>query len=314
MIQSFFVWIGPAPRVELRHLRYFVAVAETLSFTGAAERLGVSQPPLSQQIRDLEAELGTPLLWRTSRSVALTPAGTAFLTRARGILAEVEEACAEARAVGAGRTGTLDIGLTGSILAGPLGRLIRLFNARYPAVLVRLHEMPPGEQPAALHAHRTDLCFLRRPPEDPSLRVVRAWPEAVGVALPAGHPLAARAAIALGDLSDEAFVSLRLRDSRFAMDLREACLAAGFVPRIVQQVVESASLVNLVAAGLGVALVPDSIGALKRPDIAYRPLAGASPVADVCALYRAPAGTVTENFLALMRDVLGGTDPDRAAS
>ncbi len=262
MVQSFFVWIGPAPPVELRHLRYFVAVADSLSFTGAAERLGVSQPPLSQQIRDLEAELGTPLLWRTSRSVALTPAGTAFLARARHILAEVEEACTEARAVGAGRSGTLDVGLTGSILAGPLGRLIRLFGERYPAVLVRLHEMPPGEQPAALHAHRTDLCFLRRPPEDPSLRVVRAWPEAVGVALPAGHPLAERAAIALGDLSDEPFVSLRLRDSRFATYLQEACLSAGFVPRIVQQVVESASLVNLVAAGLGVALVPASAGAL----------------------------------------------------
>ncbi|AWN46513.1 LysR family transcriptional regulator [Methylobacterium terrae] len=291
--------------MELRHLRYFVAVAESLSFTAAAERLGVSQPPLSQQIRDLEAELGTPLLWRTSRSVALTPAGSAFLARARAVLAEMEEACAEARAVGAGRTGTLDIGLTGSILAGPLGRLIRRFGELYPGVLVRLHEMPLGEQPAALHAHRTDLGFLRHPPDDPSLRTLRAWPEAVGVALPAGHRLAARAEIALGDLAGEAFVSLRLRDSRFAAYLRDACLAAGFAPRLVQQVVESASLVNLVAAGLGVALVPASIGALPRPDIAYRPLAGPAPVADVCALYRTPASAVTENFLALMRDELG---------
>ncbi|PIK72557.1 LysR family transcriptional regulator [Methylobacterium frigidaeris] len=294
--------------MELRHLRYFVAVADSLSFTGAAERLGVSQPPLSQQIRDLEAELGTPLLWRTSRSVALTPAGTAFLARARRVLTEVEEASAEARDVGAGRTGTLDIGLTGSILAGPLGRLIRCFGERYPAVLVRLHEMPPGEQQAALHAHRTDLCFLRRPPDDPSLRVVRAWREAVGVALPVGHRLAGRAAISLSELSDEPFVSLRLRDSRFATSLRDACLSAGFAPRIMQQVVEAASLVNLVAAGLGVALVPESIGAQPRPDIAYRPLAGPAPVADVCALHRAPAGAVTENFLGLMRDALGRMD------
>ncbi|MFH6785190.1 MULTISPECIES: LysR family transcriptional regulator [Methylobacterium] len=291
--------------MELRHLRYFVAVAESLSFTAAAERLGVSQPPLSQQVRDLEAELGTPLLWRTSRSVALTPAGAAFLPRARAILAQVEEASAEARAVGAGRTGTLDLGLTGSILAGPLGRLIRLFGERYPAVLVRLHEMPPGEQPAALHAHRTDLGFLRHPPDDPSLRRLRAWPEAVGVALPAGHRLASRREIALSDLSGEAFVSLRLRDSRFATSLRDACLAAGFAPRLVQQVVESASLVNLVAAGLGVALVPESVGALPRPDIAYRPLAAPAPAADVFALYRAPASAVTENFLALMREHAG---------
>ncbi|KMO43100.1 LysR family transcriptional regulator [Methylobacterium variabile] len=291
--------------MELRHLRYFVAVAESLSFTAAAERLGVSQPPLSQQIRDLEAELGTPLLWRTSRRVALTPAGTAFLDRARAILAQVEEACAQARAVGAGRTGTLDIGLTGSILAGPLGRLIRRFGERYPAVSVRLHEMPPGEQPAALHARRTDLGFLRRPPDDPELRAVRAWPETVGVALPAGHRLAARDRIALQDLRDEPYVSLRLRDSRFATSLWDACLAAGFVPRLTQQVVESASLVNLVAAGLGVALVPESIGALPRPDIVYRPLADPAPVADVCALYKAPATPVAENFLALMREELG---------
>jgi DNA-binding transcriptional LysR family regulator len=226
----------------------------------------------------------------------------------------VEEACAEARAVGAGRTGTLDIGLTGSILAGPLGRLIRRFGERYPDVLVRLHEMPPGEQPAALHAHRTDLGFLRHPPDDPSLRTVRAWPEAVGVALPAGHRLAARVAIALSDLSGEDFVSLRLRDSRFAASLRDACLAAGFAPRLVQQVVESASLVNLVAAGLGVALVPASIGALARPDIAYRPLEGPAPVADVCALYRMRASAVTANFLALMRDELGPSAPESPGS
>ncbi|TGE02255.1 LysR substrate-binding domain-containing protein [Methylobacterium nonmethylotrophicum] len=299
--------------MELRHLRYFVAVAESLSFTAAAERLGVSQPPLSQQIRDLEAELGTPLLWRTSRRVALTPAGTAFLARARAILAEVEAACAEVRAIGAGRSGTLDIGLTGSILAGPLGRLIRLFGERHPSVLVRLHEMAPGEQPAALHARRTDLGFLRRPPDDPSLRVVRAWPEAVGVALPAGHRLASRPAITLADLRDEAYLSLRLHDSRFARDLWDACLAAGFAPRLVQQVVESASLVNLVAAGLGVALVPESIGIVPRPDIVYRPLAGPAPVADVCALHRVPAGPVAENFLALMRSEFGRADGPAAS-
>jgi DNA-binding transcriptional LysR family regulator len=111
----------------------------------------------------------------------------------------------------------------------------------------------------------------------------------------------------LSDLADEAFVSLRLRDSRFATHLRDACLAAGFAPRLVQQVVESASLVNLVAAGLGVALVPESVGALPRSDIAYRPLAAPAPAADVFALFRAPASAVTENFLALMRECPGAT-------
>ncbi|KAB1072403.1 LysR substrate-binding domain-containing protein [Methylobacterium planeticum] len=292
--------------MELRHLRYFVAVAEKLSFTAAAERLGVSQPPLSQQIRDLEAELRTDLFVRSSRRVALTEAGVAFLEQARAILAQVRQASDEARAIGGGRTGTLNIGLTGSILTGPLGRVIERFCERYPEVDIRLHEMPPEEQQAALHARRTDLSFLRSPSEDSGLTADLAWRERVGVVLPEAHPLAARASLPLTSLRDERYLSLRLADSRFANVLWEACLASGFVPRLSQQVVESHSLLGLVAAGLGLALVPEFVGRLPYPGIAYRSLDAPAPSADVYALARAEPGPIAENFLAAMRAHLSG--------
>src|SRR3954469_14827956 len=133
--------------MELRHLRYFVAVAEELSFTAAAHRLRVSQPPLSQQIRDLERELKTTLLVRTSRRVELTAAGRAFLEQAHSILAQTDRAAEQARAIGQGQIGTLNIGTTGSVLLGPL---LAVFSRRFPQVALRIHEMPPQEQEEAL--------------------------------------------------------------------------------------------------------------------------------------------------------------------
>ncbi|GJE46610.1 LysR substrate-binding domain-containing protein [Methylobacterium soli] len=292
--------------MELRHLRYFVAVAEQLSFTAAAARLSVSQPPLSQQIRDLEAELRTDLFVRSSRRVALTEAGTAFLEQARAILAQVRQAADEARAIGSGRTGRLTIGLTGSILTGPLGHLIRCFREDHPDVDIRLHEMPPEAQQAALHARRTDLSFLRSPPDDPDLRAELAWRERVGVALPEAHPLADRASLPLIALRDARYLSLRLADSRFANTLWDACLASGFVPRLSHQMVESHALLGLVAAGLGLALVPEFVGRLPYPGIAYRPLDEPAPNADVYALARADPGPIATNFLAAMRTQLSG--------
>ena len=293
--------------MELRHLRYFVAVAEELSFTAAASRLRVSQPPLSQQIRQLEQELNTLLFTRTSRRVELTAAGTAFLDHARAILAQAEQAAEQARAIGRGRIGTLDIGLTGSVLLGPLGSLVAAFSAQFPQVIVRLHEMSPLEQHAALHARRTDISFLRRPPDDPGLITELAWPEKIGVALPQRHPLAARKQIPLSALRDEGHAFLRLKDSRFAQYLRDCCVEAGFVPRISQQVVESYSLVSLVAAGLGVALVPECVRNLSRPGVVYRPLKAPAPVADVKMLYRPDYSAVAEGFVRLAREFLKET-------
>ena len=290
--------------MELRHLRYFVVVAETLSFTEAARRLAISQPPLSQQIRDLELEIGTTLIMRSSRRVTLTPAGVAFLARARQILAEASRACEEARVIGAGRTGSLDVGLTGAVLLGGLGRLVAAFQEFAPGVLVRLHEMPPSEQEAALIAGRLDLCFLRTPGADPALAAEPAWSEGVSVVLRRDHPLAARHQLALADLRDQPFVFFRRSDSRFADHLWTCCIEAGFVPRIVQEVVEAHAVMALVADGFGIALLPASARRLAPSDLWFRPLAGNPARADVSLVYRCEHSAVVAEFLGYARSRL----------
>jgi DNA-binding transcriptional LysR family regulator len=164
--------------------------------------------------------------------------------------------------------------------------------------------MPPQEQQAALHARRTDVSFLRRPAEDPDLVAELAWPETVAVALPERHPLAGCRRVSLPDLRDESFVFLRLEDSRFAQYLRDCCVEAGFLPRVSQQVVEAYSLTSLVAAGLGVALVPECVRALSRCGVVYRPLEEPALRADVKMVYRPDRGGVAERFIGLAREFL----------
>ena len=300
--------------MELRHLRYFVVVAEELSFTAAAQRLHISQPPLSQQIRDLETEVGTELLRRTSRRVELTPAGAAFLRHARAVLEQVGQAADQARAIGRGLSGKLDIGMTGSVLLGPLAQLVADYAAAYPQVAVRLHEMPPMDQIAALHDRRTDVSFLRCPAVDRDLKTEFAWSERTVAALPEGHPLSGRGMLALADLRGETFVSLRLRDSPFAEYLVECCVRAGFMPRISQEVFEAYSLTSLVAAGLGVALVPETVRTLARSGIVYLPLADPCPIADVMIAYREDGDAVVTRFLRSARIFLEGRSGATQAS
>lgn len=290
--------------MELRHLRYFVAVAETLSFTEAARRLAISQPPLSKQIQDLEAEIGTALIARSSRRVALTPAGMALLSRAKLILAESDQAMAEVRSIGAGRVGTLDIGLTGSVLLGGLGALIAAFQAAFPAVGVRLREMPPDEQETAVAAGQLDLCFLRTPRAGTGLAAERAWAEGIQVALPRGHRLATHRTLQLSALRDEAFVFFRRTNSRFAEHLWGCCIAAGFAPLVVQEAVEASALLALVSARFGVALLPESARRLAPVDVAFRPLSGSNAHADVSILYRREPTPVVAEFLRFARERL----------
>jgi len=290
--------------VELRHLRYFLVVAEELSFTAAAARLRISQPPLSQQIQDLETELKTPLFLRTSRKVELTPAGIAFLDHVRSILGQVGQAVEQTQAVGSGKSGKLDIGATGSVLLGPLASIIAAYGRQHPEVLVRLHEMAPLAQFDCLHARKTDISFLRSPMEDPELVTEVAWREQVWVALPTGHRLSKRDRLRLADLRNDDHVFLRLEDSPFAQYLRNCCVEAGFIPRISQQVVEAYSLTSLVAGGLGVALVPESVRHLSRRGVIYRPLCEPAPAADVKMVFRPDGNPVVARFVELARELL----------
>lgn len=291
--------------MELRHLRYFVALAQELSFTRAAERLRVSQPPLSQQIRALEEELGTQLFARTSRRVDLTAAGEVFLGHAKAILERVEQAASQARAIGAGTSGHLEIGLSGSLLLGPLPRLIASYRRAFPGVAVALHEMTPAAQLAALRERRIDLSFSRTAVHDDVFASELAWPDPVVLALPRGHRLARRRQLELADLRDEPFVMLRIDSSGFARYLHACCVDAGFAPRASQQVVESQAIPSLVAAGLGVALVPASVQRVHRRGIEYRAFARNAPRADVYLVQRKDnASPVVRAFIDKAKEIL----------
>jgi DNA-binding transcriptional LysR family regulator len=275
--------------VELRQLRYFTVLAAELSFTRAARRLHVSQPPLSYQIANLEAELGARLFHRTSRSVQLSEAGKALLPHALAVLERVEEARGHVRRVAHGLEGRVKVGLAASHFLGPFPYFIREFRSRRPGVEVMLHEMRPADHLRELREGRLDLSVTRAAPPDPQLEALLLWRDPVVLAVPLHHPLAARRRVRLAGLQDEDFVFLKLDSSAFAQRLFEACVAAGFSPRIVQHVVEIPAALNLVAAGLGVALVPASLAKMRSDAVA------------ICTLGRALQSAVTGDVYLLRR-------------
>ncbi len=287
--------------MELRQIKYFVAVSEELSFTRAAQKLHVSQPPLSFQIASLETELGARLFDRTSRSVQLSEAGKAFLPHAMAVLARLNEASQHVKRVAAGLEGRVRVGLTGSHFFGPFPQFIARFRLLRPALDVVLQEMTPSEQLTALKEGRLDLCVSRSAMDtgnnDPTIEVQPLWRDPVVVAMPLGCKLAAREKLTLRDLADENFVSLRLDSSPFAAKQFEACVRQGFTPRIVQQVVELPAVLNLVAAGLGVALVPLSLAKLRADGL------------HIAGLSRFPAGQPSLNADVYLLSNVAATSP-----
>ena len=240
--------------MELRHLRYFVAVAEELHFRRAAERLHMSQPPLSQQIRALEEEVGATLLLRNQRRVELTAAGAAFLERAREILDAVEDAARQARRVQRGEVGRLAVGFVGSAMYSFVPELLRAFREQAPDIALRLHELGTTEQLRQLEDGRLDVGFMRAPGRWPGLRVETVLEEPVVVALPDLHPLAPAPAAARSRTS-RASRSSCSRRAGVARAARARCAGAidrlGGEDRIVQEVAEMQTVIGLVAAGVG---------------------------------------------------------------
>lgn len=288
--------------MELRQIRYFAVLADELSFTRAARRLHVSQPPLSFQIAALEAELGARLFHRTSRSVVLSEAGKAFLPHAQAVLARLEEARSHVTRVASGLQGRVQVGLAGSHFLGPFPQFIQQFRLQRPAVELVLHEMKPSDHLQALRDGRLDLCISRNPLKDSQLSAALLWRDPVVVALPPGHRLAQRRQLRLADLRDEDFVFLRLDSSPFAARLFEACLWAGFAPKIAQQVVEVPAALNLVAAGLGVALVPASMAQLRADAVGICRLGPAARTGDKASQARqAKAPEINGDVYALWR-------------
>ena len=261
--------------MELRHLRYFRAVAEELHFGRAAQRLLIAQPPLSQQIRQLERELGVELLIRSTRNVELTPAGQAYLGRTIAILDAVDDAADLARRVADGTTGRLTIGCVGSATYSVLPRLVRALSELLPDVDVRVRgEMLAPTQLAALAAGEIDLALLRPPVIDPGLSTAIIRRDSLLVALPEDHRLSKRRKrLAIADLREEDLVA-HAGGGRSVMGslLATLCADAGFTPRVRHEVEETSTLVTLVAAGLGAAIVPAPTSALDIAGVVYRPL------------------------------------------
>jgi DNA-binding transcriptional LysR family regulator len=292
------IWMN----VEFRHLRYFVTVADELSFTRAAERLRISQPPLSQQIQDLEAALKTQLLLRTSRRVELTAAGEVLHARAKSILEQVDAAALEAASVGRGEKGRILIGATGSILRGGLADLLAAYRHEFPDVTTTLFEQSPKLQLRALTEKNTDVSFIRLGPDAAEFASELAWREDVMVAMSNIHRLAGRKRIGLKDLRDEEFVALAPDSSEFAVSIRDCCIAAGFLPRVAHEVVDAQSITGLLAAGFGVALVPASISRFTTAEIKFASLGASAPAADVFMVSRKDdQSTVLRAFAAFAR-------------
>lgn len=277
--------------MELRHLRYFRAVAEELHFGRAAQRLLIAQPPLSQQIRQLERELAVELLIRSTRHVELTPAGQAFLARAIAILDAVDDAADLVRRVADGTTGRLTIGCVGSATYSVLPRLVRALSELLPDVDVRVRgEMLAPAQLAALAAGEIDLALLRPPVIDPGLSTEIIRRDSLLVALPEGHRLSKRKGLTIGDLREEDLVA-HAGGGRSVMSslLATLCADAGFTPRVRHEVEETSTLVTLVAAGLGAAIVPAPTLTLDIAGVVYRPLQPKSLGVELVAAWPASA-------------------------
>ncbi|MHA3023152.1 LysR family transcriptional regulator [Mycobacterium sp. BMJ-28] len=294
--------------MELRHLRYFRAVAEHLHFGRAAGSLHIAQPPLSQQIRHLEAELGVTLLTRTTRSVELTPAGRAFHARAVQILDAVDDAGRQARRIAAGTEGHLSIGCVGSATYSLLPRLVRALGDALPGVEVSVRgEMLAPAQLAALAAGDIDLALLRPPVRHDDIVTETIRRDRLLVALPVGHPLAGHRTVAVEDLRDADFIS-HAGQGRSVMSstVFAACADAGFVPRVRHEVMETSTLVTLVAAGLGVALVPAPTAALDIAGVRYLPLTPTSLGVDLVAAHLpGERAALIANVLRVLRDEAG---------
>jgi DNA-binding transcriptional LysR family regulator len=297
--------------VELRHLRYFLAVAEERHFGRAAQRLQMAQPPLSRQIQSLETELGFPLFDRSRRRVELTPAGVALSSHARRVFEALDTGVTEARRAAQGQVGRIAVGYLASVAASGLAELIRAFRQRSPGVHVELRELTPQEQIEAILARRIDIGFIRGPIREPNLSMRLVRKEELLVALPTGHRLAGRARFALSELADDPFVSFpRERAAAFFDQIMRLCHEAGFTPRIVQQGVQL-DLVSMVAAGFGVAIVPGSMRFARRPGAIFRAIEGA-PTSQLLAAWRPDDDSpVLQDFLEVLGEVGVHTQPNR---
>ena len=262
--------------MELRHLRYFVAVAEALSFTKAAEKLRLAQPSLTRQVRNLEDEIQVQLLDRSNNRVALTDEGRQFLSDSKKLLALAAESIANVQRMKRGENASLNIGYVANIHYGLLPATLGAFRKLSPGVALNLFDMTSGEQFQALDARKIDLGFvgIRPSPAVHALVSECVAHDTMLLVLPTGHALAKKAKVKLADLASQFFIGMSSKTHPGAPEwLAETCRNAGFAGRILQEADSESTMIQFVADGLGVALLPEQITGLRHDGVVFRPLA-----------------------------------------
>ena len=299
--------------IDLKQLRYFLAVAEEKSFSRAAERLHISQPPLSQQIMKLESELGVRLFARTTRSFELTVAGRALMNEASDMLAKMRMTIDTIRQIDRGEVGRLRVGIVGSAMWGPIPSLLEAFQNKYPRVTWTIHEYGPTVQYEALRAKQIDVGFWREPKLDDdglrndNLRQELCFRENVCVAINQHHPLAQQTSIELIDLANEPMLTLALDKSAFPRYLVQCCVNAGFQPTIFQEASEPQTLLAMVGVGLGVTLVPETTSRIGWPGVVFLPIRTNPPSANLYIAYTAQDDApVVRAFLNMLNPAAAG--------
>lgn len=290
--------------IELRHLQYFVAVAEELNFARAAERLHISQPPLTRQIKQLEDEVGVQLFDRTTRRVQLTEAGQAYLEEARGVLAQVAKGVSVAQRASRGEVGQLVVGFEASSAYDLLPRSLKVFRERFPNVDLALQEMRTDEQAQALREQRIGVGFVVPPLHDPALAYETVLCEPLVAAIPCNHLLSTRSEVTLDDLAGESFV-MSSRSNRCGLydQVISVCHTAGFSPKVVQEANEMQIMLGFIAAGIGLSLLPEHVKQLHRPGVVFRPVAPSSAHVELAVAWRREdTSQILRAFLDIVRE------------
>ncbi|MBX9253099.1 LysR family transcriptional regulator [Desmonostoc muscorum CCALA 125] len=273
--------------MELRHLRYFVTLAEELHFGQAAQRLHIAQPPLSQQIQQLERELGFELFHRTKRSVQLTAAGQVFLDEVQQILQQLQQAIRVGQQTSRGEIGQLVIGFVSSAAYNILPTILRTFRSCVPGVSLELRELTTDQQLEWLREGRMDVGFLRPPVEENRFSWEIIFQEPLMVALPETHLLMNQADVSLRSLAHESFILFPRILAPGLYDLIiSLCQQAGFSPNVAQEAIQMQTIVSLVAAEMGVAIVPASLQNLQRTGVVYKSVQESTAKVGIAMIWR----------------------------
>jgi DNA-binding transcriptional LysR family regulator len=272
--------------MELRHLRAFTTVAEERHFGRAAERLGMTQPPLSRQIQQLEAELGVKLFLRNARSVNLTEAGARYLSEIQPHLAGLGRAAVAARATNGKLTGKVRAGFVSNLAYQVMPKLLKAMKKATPRIKMELLELPGPEQLRMMRERRLDVGFVVLPIADPGLKFRLLVREPLVAVLPENHPMAGMAKVSLKALAKENFVFCpRFQVTGFHELILDICRSRGFDPHVVHESSSAAATMELVASGAGISIVPEAASMAEHPGVVFKPLAGRTPMIETAAVW-----------------------------